>query len=615
MKKYINKILFASVLVVFSSCYFLDVSDELAGNLTKEQVFNDPGMTRRWHRNIFTGIPDYSNIKVKDVSGDIGLKNPWAHMSDEIYMSKDNNAAYENQGGAHAGNCHFHRWNTMYTLIRQANIFLKNAHVIPENGLNVDYLDETELKQLKAQARFLRAYYYYLLFELYGPVPLMGDEILDPYAGIEELDLPRNSVDEVVEYVCSEMQSLVDEEGGLNDIETDENYLALPTKGAALAVIAKIRVLAASKLYNGGYEEALQLTNSDGKRLFPDYDPNKWSIAKDALQSFLTFAKGKYELYKEKNKDGSLNVEKSLYNLFMKYNDEIIWASSTTFFGSITGHSYDAYCTPYSERVTPQVNAGMMQELVDDFLMKDGKRKEDSDLYKETGFTKVSGEDIFNQWIDREPRFYQSVFYQGRKWQISNNPIYFYNGSTNGVSDAKVWTMTGYLLHKRTCKDLYNKSSNKKSQYRPSIIFRLADFYLLYAEALIETKSSSEEILKYINLVRERAGIPDLEASYPGIEDDYDALLEAVRRERRVELCIEGQRYFDVRRWMLAEQDGYRQGGDFYGMNMYGPKGDKQAFYERVRTETRKFEKKNYLYPIPLTQVQISRQMVQNPLW
>ena len=82
--KLVRFLFFISILISFSSCYFLDVSDELAGNLSKEEVFNDPAYTRRWHRNIFTGIPDYSNIRVKDVSGDLGLNNPWAALSDEL---------------------------------------------------------------------------------------------------------------------------------------------------------------------------------------------------------------------------------------------------------------------------------------------------------------------------------------------------------------------------------------------------------------------------------------------------------------------------------------------------------------------------------------------------
>lgn len=612
MKHILKNLLYVFMALSFSSCYFLDVSDELAGNLTMEQVFDDPVKTRQWHRNIFTGIPDYSNIRTKDVSGDLGIDNCWASLSDEL-----NCGACEAQGemrnGFHAGNARFHRWTTLYKVIRQANIFLKEAHVIPPAGTQVDYLDDAELQELRAQARFLRAYYYYLLFELYGPIPLVN-EVLDPYS--DNLDLPRNSVDEVVEFICNEMTDLVNETGGLNDIETEQERLALPTKGAALAIIAKLRIMAASPLYNGGYEEALSITNPDGKRLFPDYDPNKWNVALEAIEKFIQFANGKYELFKVVE-NGKINPDKSLYELFMSYNNEIIWASSKTFFNQLGNWGYDWMCTPYSEKKGYQM-AAVTQELVDDFFMKDGLPIEESALYPdEPGFTKVDGQDIYNEWLNREPRFYQTVFYQGRKWQVSKNPIYFYRGSANGVGKASNYPFTGYLLFKRTCTKLYNQGTSPKVQYRPSIIFRLAEFYLLYAEALneVDPVKYADLILEYVDKVRERAGIPLLKDIKPEIKGNQEAQREAIRRERRVELCTEGQRFFDVRRWMVAEKDGYRQGGDFYGLNMLGPEGDKWASYEKTYIETRIFEKKNYLYPIPLSQVQISRQMVQNPLW
>ena len=135
-----------------------------------------------------------------------------------------------------------------------------------------------------------------------------------------------------------------------------------------------------------------------------------------------------------------------------------------------------------------------------------------------------------------------------------------------------------------------------KVQYRPSIIFRLADFYLLYAEVLTETDPANPKILEYIDKVRKRAGIPLLQDIRPEILGNQEALREAVRRERRVELCTEGQRFFDVRRWMVAEKDGYKQGGDFYGMNMFGPNGDRNAFYKKVLIENSIFEKKKDVY-------------------
>ncbi len=599
---------------IFSGCTFLDVSDELAGQLNKEQVFNDPQKTRQWHRNIFTGIPDYSNIRVKDITGsENGMDNPWTSLSDEISFGTMNQSYYALTGGYHAGSGVFHRWGVLYKLIRQANIFLKEAHVIPMAGTQLDYLDEIELKELTAQARFLRAFYYYQLLELYGPVPLV-DGVLDPYQ--DDLDLPRNSIDEVTEYICNEMTDLITEEGGLREIETQEERLALPTKGVALAVIAKTRILVASPLYNGGYTEALTVTNPDGKRIFPDADPKKWTVALKAIQDFIQFSEGKYELFKAYT-NNQYDVDKSLYEMFMSYNKEVVWASSRTFFASITeSHGYDKYCTPFSEQKGNQT-ASVTQELVDDFLMKDGLPIEESNLYNpnDNGFSLVGGQEIYNQWMNREPRFYQTVFYQGRKWQVKNTPIYFFYGSHNGADKSSSFPASGYLLFKRESRKVYNQGSDPKVHYRPSFIFRLADFYLLYAEAMNEVDPTNVLIVEYIDKIRERAGIPKLANIKPEIIGNQAAQRQAIQRERRLELCTEGQRYFDVRRWMIAENEEARQGGEFHGMNMFGEKGNKYDFYKRTSIENRIFERKMYLYPIPLSQVQISKQLIQNPLW
>ena len=615
MKKiiYIKIALIAICSQLFSSCEYLAVSDELAGQLTKEEVFNKPDKTRQWHRHIFTAIPDYSNIELKDVAADHGFENPWMALTDEIEMGRGNTTRYVNETGYHEGNARYHRYKTSYKLIRQANIFLQEAHVIETSGTTTDYLDAAELKELVAQARFLRAYYYHLLLELYGPVPLIT-EVVDPNI-IGAIDFSRNSVDEIVNYICSELDALIVEDGGLKDIETDENRLGLPTKGVAHAVKAKTLIFAASPLYNGGFAEALTITNpEDGKRLFPDHDPEKWKKALLAIEDFITFSKGHYTLHKAYKSDGTYDPDKTLYDLFMGYNDEIIWASSKTWFNKISAIGYDQYLTPRTE-IRGKQNVGVMQELVDDFYMKDGLSIEESPMYKEEGFTNVNGINTYNMWTNREPRFYQTVFYQGRKWHVSNREINFYLGSANGAQGGPDYPYTGYLCYKRGSRKVYNQGSHPKVHYRPSIIFRLADFYLLYAEALNEVRPSDPKIIEYVDKVRERAGIPKLADIKPEIIGDQDAQRKAIRMERRIELCTEGQRYFDVRRWMIAEEEGSKQGGDIHGMNMFGKTGVKADFYKRTRIETRLFEKSHYLYPIPLSEIQISTKLVQNPLW
>ena len=176
--------------------------------------------------------------------------------------------------------------------------------------------------------------------------------------------------------------------------------------------------------------------------------------------------------------------------------------------------------------------------------------------------------------------------------------------------------LTGYLLYKRMNRTVYggNISGAVTSKYRPVIIFRLAEFYLLYAEMLNEVDPGNADVLKYVNLVRRRAGLDDLEALNPAIKGNQTLQREAIRRESRIELATEGQRYFDVRRWMIADKAPGEggQGGDFHGMNVDQAQ---PAFYTRTKLQTRSFKNKNYLYPIPLDEIKRSDVLVQNPGW
>jgi len=196
-----------------------------------------------------------------------------------------------------------------------------------------------------------------------------------------------------------------------------------------------------------------------------------------------------------------------------------------------------------------------------------------------------------------------------------NNAVIKFNKGNGNDNSAADHPWSGYLMYKRISRRLLNTGSFPRSEYRPSIIFRLAEFYLLYAEALNEVNPNDPRILEYVDKVRERAGIPKLAAIKPGLLGDQAALREAIRREMRVELATEGQRYFDVRRWMIAENPSGQggQGGPFYGMNMNA--NVENDFFQRTPYETRVFLKAMYLYPIPLSEIQKSKKLVQNPGW
>ena len=619
--------LLIALLCFVSSCDYLGVSDQLAGGLQNtEQVFDNVSYTKRWYANVFAGIPDYSGINSVNVGA---FKNPWTGMCDELVVGYGNSSKYNNSD-RNAANMGFHRYGDCYKYIRQANIFLQKAHPIMTTGTQGDQLLEDELTQMKANVRFMRAFYHYLLFEQYGPIILVKDKI---YNATEDQDVPRNTVDEVIEYIDSELTAVASELTQ-EPIFEDKDYRAWPTKGVALAVRAKLWLYAASPLLNGGYREALSVTNPDGTRLFPDYDAGKWEKALAACKDFIDYAEaGRYELYKEYKDDNGavIDPDKSVYNLFQKYTHEINWATANNDWGGMNGDAFDRRIAPRCEK-NGLGSTGVTQELVDAFYMKDGfpvsatAYLPQSTLYQEEGYgtykdqndnfsKKYTNVTVSNRYLNREPRFYNTVFFNGRQWPVSCNQVLFYNGGNSGVQEGQA-TLTGYMLFKRFNRSVSLTNPGVASQFRPSIIFRLADFYLMYAEAANEVNPNDARVLKYLNLVRERAGLPDIETLNPAIRGNQELQRAAIQRERQIELATEGQRYFDVRRWMIADKNGEgRQNGYVHGMNVRGESNDKEDFNRIVEASQIVFNRKMYLYPMPDSEMRKTKNLVQNPGW
>lgn len=619
--------LLIALLCFVSSCDYLGVSDQLAGGLQNtEQVFDNVSYTKRWYANVFAGIPDYSGINSVNVGA---FKNPWTGMCDELVVGYGNSSKYNNSD-RNAANMGFHRYGDCYKYIRQANIFLQKAHPIMTTGTQGDQLLEDELTQMKANVRFMRAFYHYLLFEQYGPIILVKDKI---YNATEDQDVPRNTVDEVIEYIDSELTAVASELTQ-EPIFEDKDYRAWPTKGVALAVRAKLWLYAASPLLNGGYREALSVTNPDGTRLFPDYDAGKWEKALAACKDFIDYAEaGRYELYKEYKDDNGavIDPDKSVYNLFQKYTHEIIWATANNDWGGMNGDAFDRRIAPRCEK-NGLGSTGVTQELVDAFYMKDGfpvsatAYLPQSTLYQEEGYgtykdqndnfsKKYTNVTVSNRYLNREPRFYNTVFFNGRQFPVSCNQVLFYNGGNSGVQEGQA-TLTGYMLFKRFNRSVSLTNPGVASQFRPSIIFRLADFYLMYAEAANEVNPNDARVLKYLNLVRERAGLPDIETLNPAIRGNQELQRAAIQRERQIELATEGQRYFDVRRWMIADKNGEgRQNGYVHGMNVRGESNDKEDFNRIVEASQIVFNRKMYLYPMPDSEMRKTKNLVQNPGW
>lgn len=636
MKKIIISII-AGICFTFSGCSdYLNVSDELASNLTIEQTFNNVQYTKRWHANIFNCISEYS----RTFDGMTGFSNPWYVLSGEGSTNHDN-AKTEMTNGFNASNAHFHRFSPIYQYIRQAYLFLENAKPI---GIPTDKekLTEAEISRMKSEAKFFIAYSYFSLFELYGPVPII-EEIADP--ATSSFDYPRASVDEMVNFIDELYKEVLDENVLPQTLRTIDatgkevenmNEMVRPTRAVVLALRAKLWVYAASKLFNGGYEEALQLANNDGKRLFPDYDKSKWETAKKHLETFFSFTETNgYKLFRIYNEDGKENHSQSVYRIFQDWNKEIIWATSNTYMSEVDG-SFDRRCRP-TDIQDGFSGIGVSQQSVDAFFTKNGLDIHEDPEHDESGFSDIENpcaytkpqidKQVFNMYVNREPRFYHAVTYQGKSWHIQPREGWSVNFSVDGNNSNNIaWRehYTGYLLYKRSNQEMYPAGSYLRVYARPSILLRLADFYLYYAEVCNEINPSDPNIITYLDLVRERAGIPGYKnlqetGKKTNVIGNYEAQGYAIRRERQVELFSEGQRYFDIRRWMICNPGEEADQTVYWGMNVDGsddlPPTDPNSFYRRKLIRNHQWTKAMYLYPIPHDEIVKSPSLVQNPLW
>lgn len=638
MKKIIISV-FASVSLLFASCQdYLNVSDELASNLSLEEVFDNVNYTRRWHANIFNCISEYSQI----FWSPNGLQNPWASLCGETTVCWGD-AKLEMLNGFNASTNKFHRFGPLYQYIRQAHIFIERAKPIGKPSDN-DKLEEADILRMKSEAKFFIAYSYFSLFEQYGPIPILTGISDDSQVSF---DYPRASVDETVAYIDGLYEEILTENylpktlrrmNEVGEIEENMNEMVRPTRAVVLALRAKLWVYAASKLFNGGYQEAVALRDTEGKQLFPVANKEKWNIAKKHLETFLKFAETeKYELYRAFNKDGSENYSQSVYKVLQDYNSEVIWATSQTSLVSVNdGKDLDMRCRPTAV-LGGFGGIGVSQQMVDAFFTKAGLDIKEDPTYNETGFTDIENpcaykkpqidKKVFNMYVNREPRFYHAVTYQGKSWHIQPSTNWQVDFSVNGNTSNNIAGRehySGYLLYKKNCQELYNSGSYARKYVRPSILLRLADFYLYYAEVCNEVDPSDRNIIDYLDKVRSRAGIPGYrELDDAGVKvnviGNYELQAYAIRRERQVELFTEGQRYFDIRRWMICDVGEEADQTVYYGMNVSGTSdkapGDPDSFFTRVLTRKHQWVRAMYLYPIPQDEIEKSPSLIQNPLW
>lgn len=523
------------------------------------------------------------------IEGDNEQGVPFCSYTDELYhrtgyatevytlgnVSCDNyNVGYSEGKG--------NTWYFYYTGIKNVNQFLERIGEVPV----ASDVEETQKEEMIGQAYFLRAFYYHQLYSLYGRVPL----VYHTFDMDAEWTQTRADMDEVADSIvadCDRAVAILPTSYGSEDF-------GRATKGAALAVKARTLLYKASPLFGTPSTE-------------------RWQEAADAQKAVIDLAdQGVYNL-------PQVNGYEEYAALFCDpQNPEIIFEKM---YNTVSG---GAYSQSYPMSSPPGAYNGYngWGVWLPTYDIVNLYQNEDGTDFEMTGVQKYNiqvptvdantGEIVYtDQTIDatkispyenREMRLYANILYDGARWGYGedNHPVQIYESGAEGVTSGEqsptytsgeYWnaTQTGYYLRKFMNPD-YDQWDETVMDNTPWIFFRLGEFYLNYAECLIELGRDSEA-LEYINKTRTRALLPAL--------TDANNIREKYEQERAVELMFEGQRFFDLRRWKRME-DAYSAENCPTAMKIY-KLGDGTLFYTHNTTilQQRNFREAMYWMPVP----------------
>lgn len=605
----INKYFLLVCVTTLCSCHYLDKKPD--NLLTEDQLWMTRANAESYLNNIYSYVHNHDGDDFTTVGA-----------SDESSVSITTvNVRQMVSGNWSASSGYFYNWGKYYAAIRKSFIFEQNVDKVPSHQLS------DELKaQYKAENLFLRGYYYWEILKQYGPfVKVTG--LIAQDADFSEY--PRAPFDTCVAYINELMDRA---KPGLPSKWEASSNLGRPTKGACMAIKVKTGILAASPLWNGNPAFA-NFKNADGTALAPaTASVERWKTAADAAKALID--SNFYKLFTNLDNGGTtFDPYLSVRDIHLtNWNDEIIFANvgwnrwGWTKCASPGPGGYNMYCAT--------------QNLVDAFAMKNGRTIDDAQSqYVETGFAQSSAAESWghrqsewNMYANREPRFYANIMYNARPVVPAQNADdknyfssdqningqgrveFYYNGKAGQKSQGSN-NLTGYLPLKRV-----SPSSNIRldavSFHGPWILIRYAEILLDYVEALNEYDPGNSDIITYLNLVRARAGIPGIETVYPDAVGSKDKMRGHILRERQVELCFEGDRYYTLTRRLLLGQPNYQV---IYGMdvnaNDNGLGFSFTGFYTRKLYQQRYWDNKMYLFPILQGDIEKNRALVQNPGW
>ena len=476
-------------------------------------------------------------------------------MGDDAYARERSGAFLVQQGGINPSNLGYAStiWPTNYNKITKCNAVLDRLQ--GEVLDNLKSQDEERVNLLIGEVKLIRAWAYHRLAASFGGVPLITRKLsMD-----DEIDIPRNSYGEIVEFIVSECN----EAANLLPLEWDASNLGRPTKGAALALKSRMLLYTASPLHNPGNEISKWQDAADATKAVIDL--NLYSLNPDYLGTF--------------TEEGNFNDE---IIMEIVYNNDV-WRRFTVERNMFPGaESGRAVCVP-------------VQSHVDAYETINGLRIQDDPTY-----------DPQNPYVNRDPRFHDVILHDGAPWRDRNLVPRLIEVFEPGGRDTRAMsgtnaTQTGYYANKFA--DVNWTRPIQESSSPNWILFRYAEILLNYAEA--QYHLGNEDVAReYVNMVRSRPSV-----MMPAVTASGEDLLDRIKNERRIELYLEEHRFFDIRRWKETyPEDFWLQRVDIWKDLDTGER--TFSFYNLLDF---KLPEHTCLLPIPQIEIDRSPALVQNP--
>lgn len=633
MKTYRFYVLLLLCAALFSACKnYLDiVPDNVA---TIDNAFSNRKEAEKYLYTCYSYLPWHNTA-----SGNVGFLG-----ADELWTpGYDSFSTWEiGRGNQNINDPYMNFWEgrggarDFYNAIRDCNIFLENV----SDNSKVNDLGSSMRKRWLSEVMFLKAYYHFYLFRMYGPI-VIADKNVPVTASADAVKQKRAPVDEVVKYITGLLDSAA---AGLPDVVTDRSSeLGRVTRPAALTLKAKLLLTAASPLFNGN-PDYVNFKDKEGGQLFnPQFSEDKWQAAvtacKEAVDVCTTAGIRLYEFSTFYKLSDTTKIQMSIRNsVCEKWNQELIWGLSARTANEIQvdcmariDPSYLANMWSSRERITPTLQAAAFfytdkgVPINEDRTWKYGTRYSLRTAVSEERFNIINGYETAEFNFNREPRYYADIAFDGAVWYMENSrnstdadtwTVRAKKGQPQSQLGAYNYSVTGLWAKKLVnWKFVMKESSHTLEQY-PWPEMRLADLYLMYAEALNEV-GRGDEAMEWLDKVRARAGLKGVRESWTNYSVNRNkfttrqGLRSIIQQERSIELAFEGQRFWDLRRWKTADVV-LNQAIQGWTIDQEGAVG---YYRPRLLYNQRFIAPRDYLWPLRQDELIINTNLVQNPGW